>query len=74
MRQDVFEKRKVILGEDHPDTLSSMFSIAYSYSELGKHSNALKMRQYFFEKRKTILGKDHPDTLRSRFSDRCFVQ
>ena len=48
------------LGPDHPDTLSSMNNLALSYSDLGRHADALKLREETLALRKAKLGPDHP--------------
>ncbi len=57
--------RKAKLGPDHPDTLASMNNLANSYSDLGRHAEALKLREETLALRKAKLGPDHPDTLAS---------
>ncbi|KAJ7106955.1 hypothetical protein C8R44DRAFT_322986 [Mycena epipterygia] len=59
----VFEKQRMILGENHPDTLTAMHNLADTYFSLGKLEEAEKLQVAVVEKRKTVLGEDHPDTL-----------
>ncbi|KAJ7120328.1 hypothetical protein C8R44DRAFT_623906 [Mycena epipterygia] len=59
----VVEKRKTVLGEDHPDTLTAMHDLASTYHVLGMLEEAEKLQVAVVEKRKNILGEDHPDTL-----------
>ncbi|KIJ29461.1 hypothetical protein M422DRAFT_269119 [Sphaerobolus stellatus SS14] len=40
----VLERRKVILGEDHPDTLSSMNNLANTYGNQGQWSEAEQLQ------------------------------
>ena len=51
------------LGEDHPDTLSSMNNLASSYSVLGQRDKALVLHERTLQLRRAKLGDDHPDTL-----------
>ena len=66
MRNAIYNVRKEILGEKHPDTLTSLASLAYSYSDLGDYKTALEMRIAIYNRRKEILGEKHPDTLLNR--------
>ncbi|KAJ7435059.1 hypothetical protein FB451DRAFT_1379587 [Mycena latifolia] len=59
----VLEKRKTLLGEDHPDTLDSMLWLSWAYAALGKLKEAEKLGVVVLEKRREILGDNHPDTL-----------
>ena len=52
-------------GPDHPDTLASMNNLAKSYSDLGRHADALKLREETLTLMKAKLGPDHPSTLLS---------
>ena len=65
MKNAVYNARKEILGEKHPDTLTSLSNLANSYSDLGNYSKALEMRNAVYNARKEILGDNHPDTLTS---------
>ena len=53
------------LGADHPDTLTSMNNLAFTYGELGQHDKALALREKVLAGRTAKLGADHPDTLTS---------
>ncbi|KAJ7437969.1 hypothetical protein FB451DRAFT_1107983 [Mycena latifolia] len=59
----VLEQRKKLLGEDHPDTLESMFRLAWTYGQLGKFNKAEALGVSVWEKRREILGENHLDTL-----------
>ncbi|KAJ7921622.1 hypothetical protein B0H13DRAFT_2267777 [Mycena leptocephala] len=59
----VLEKRKQLLGDDHPDTLHAMASLAATYWELKEFTKAEELEIVVLEKRKQLLGDDHPDTL-----------
>ena len=58
-------KREAILGDDHPDTLSSINNLAALYRSQGKYDKAEPLYVECLAKRKEILGDDHPDTLSS---------
>ncbi|KAJ7700991.1 hypothetical protein B0H16DRAFT_1834326 [Mycena metata] len=57
----VLEKRKKTLGENHPDTLDAMWTLATTYKD--SQPQMAKDLVVVLEKRKKILGEDHPDTL-----------
>jgi tetratricopeptide (TPR) repeat protein len=57
------ETRKAKLGADHPDTLSSMYSLASAYLIAGKPDLALPLCEETLKLRKAKLGTDHPDTI-----------
>ncbi|KAJ7919409.1 hypothetical protein B0H13DRAFT_2268514 [Mycena leptocephala] len=61
----VLEKRKQLLGENHPDTLRTMGNLAITYSHLGEHQKAGELNAIVLEKQKQLLGENHPDTLRT---------
>jgi len=59
------EKRRRILGAEHPDTLMSMNNLASTYWAQGKTAEAAALQEEVLEKRKRILGAEHPHTLTS---------
>ena len=61
----VMEKRKQVLGDDHPDTLTSMANLACMYTNQGRRKEAETLYVVVMEKRKQVLGNDHPSTLAS---------
>ncbi|WP_159038893.1 MULTISPECIES: tetratricopeptide repeat protein, partial [unclassified Streptomyces] len=65
MSEDVLERRRRVLGEDHPDTLHSAQNLANIVSKLGEHIEARRMSEDVLERRRRVLGEDHPDTLHS---------
>ncbi|CAI4216051.1 unnamed protein product [Parascedosporium putredinis] len=61
----VMEMRKAKLGDDHPDTLTSMANLALTFWDQGRLEEAKKLGVQVIEMRKVKLGDDHPDTLTS---------
>ncbi|KAJ6563730.1 hypothetical protein DFH09DRAFT_1082308 [Mycena vulgaris] len=59
----VVERRKMILGTEHPDTLGAMNDLAWTYSELGQCQEAEELGVEVLKERRKILGREHPDTL-----------
>lgn len=51
------------LGEDHPDTLTSMNNLASTYRNQGQWGAAEELEVQVLEMRKKRLREDHPDTL-----------
>jgi len=59
------ETRKRVLGEEHPDTLTSMANLASTFWNQGRWKEAEELEVQVMETRKKKLGADHPDTLTS---------
>jgi hypothetical protein len=54
-----------LLGDDHPDTISSMNSLAVARRDLGDLPGARDLHEQALAARRRVLGDDHPDTLNS---------
>ena len=63
--EQALAERKRVLGDDHPDTLMSMNSLAILYRAQGRYDEAEPLNLETLETRKRVLGDDHPDTLGS---------
>jgi serine/threonine protein kinase/tetratricopeptide (TPR) repeat protein len=57
-----------VLGADHPDTLTSLHSLAHAYRAAGKLPQAIPVFLQVRDGRLRQLGADHPDTLTAMFS------
>jgi eukaryotic-like serine/threonine-protein kinase len=57
--------RRRVLGEDHPDTMSSINDIGYLLQAQGKLAESEVYRKEGLEKRLRVLGREHPHTLQS---------
>ena len=55
--------RKILLGEDHPDTLNSMANLADLLFSQNRWKEAEELEIQVIEKRRRVLGEEHPDTL-----------
>jgi serine/threonine protein kinase/tetratricopeptide (TPR) repeat protein len=55
--------RRRVLGEDHPDTLSSIHSMGVLLKNQGKLAEAENHLREALEKRRRVLGAEHRDTL-----------
>jgi hypothetical protein len=54
--------RRRVLGSDHPNTLSSMNSLAETREALGDLHGALELHEQTLTARRRVLGDDHPAT------------
>jgi hypothetical protein len=72
LRQTVLARRRDVLGEDHPDTLTSRNHEANSLYSLGSHARAAALHEQILAERVRVLGPDHQDTQLTREArDRC---
>jgi hypothetical protein len=62
------ETRKAKLGADHPDTLTSINNLAFTWKGYGRDTEALKLMEECVTARTRILGTNHPYTLSSRIA------
>ena len=60
---ECLEKRKRVLGDDHPDTLASLNNLANVYYSKGEFEEALPLYEKCLKARKSVLGEKHPATL-----------
>jgi tetratricopeptide (TPR) repeat protein len=65
MHEECLTKRKRILGNDHPDTLTSLNDLAMLFENIFQYDRALSMYEDCLARRKRILGEEHPCTLAS---------
>ncbi|KAI5791005.1 hypothetical protein FPQ18DRAFT_410111 [Pyronema domesticum] len=59
----VLEVQKQLLGEEHPDTVSSMNNLAINFHAQGRYREAEDLQMKVMETRKRIIGEEHPTTL-----------
>src|SRR6266511_1513037 len=52
-----------VLGDDHPDTLTSMNNLAETRRTLGDFEGARELFEETLARSRRVLGDDHPDTL-----------
>jgi tetratricopeptide (TPR) repeat protein len=60
--------RRRVLGSDHPDTLTSIYSLGGLYQTQGKYDAAEPLYEQCLNARRRVLGSDHPNTLTSIYS------
>src|SRR5947207_1935573 len=65
LQEKVLEAHQRILGDEHPDTLTSMNNLAGTYGALGRTKDAAALQEKVLEAQERILGDEHPDTLTS---------
>jgi tetratricopeptide (TPR) repeat protein len=63
MHEGALTIRQVLLGEQDPSTLDSMYDLASVLDDQGKYKEAEAMYRQTMELRETILGKEHESTL-----------
>jgi len=55
----------MVLGKEHPDTLTSMGNLATEFWKQGRLEEAEQLEVDVLEARTRLLGLGHPETLRS---------
>jgi tetratricopeptide (TPR) repeat protein len=68
---DTLERRRRVLGEDHPSTLSSMNNLANIYAVEGRHAEAEALFLKSLEKVRRVLGENHPDVANTLYNLAC---
>lgn len=58
--------RRHVLGEEHPDTLTSISNLAITRWQMNQHIPAQQHMRAAAEGRASALGADHPQALASR--------
>ena len=64
-RSGCLETRRRVLGESHPETLTSMNNLASTLHAQGDLRGARELQERVLETQRRVLGESHPDTLRS---------
>lgn len=59
------ERSKKKLGADHPDTLTSMNNLAFTWKEQGRTVKANRLMSECVQRRRGVLAFDHPDFISS---------
>ncbi|KAF8533565.1 hypothetical protein BDD12DRAFT_864548 [Trichophaea hybrida] len=59
------ETRMRVLGDNHPDTLTSMNNLSLVLSKQGQWKEAEELQMQVIDMSKRVLGDEHPDTLTS---------
>ena len=61
LQEQVLAVRRLVLGEEHPDTLRSMSNLAFTLWNCGDHEQAIELIALSVESTAAKLGDDHPD-------------
>jgi hypothetical protein len=56
------QKRKRVLGDEHPDTLTSMHNLTFTLQSQARHEEAFALMKRCSQLREQVLGEQHPDT------------
>ena len=67
-QQQALERRRTLLGEDHPDTISSAFGLAILRLDQGKLAEGEQMLRDVLRRRRRLVGDDHALTLEAMTS------
>ncbi|MFE3264332.1 tetratricopeptide repeat protein, partial [Streptomyces sp. NPDC059215] len=60
--EDTLERRRRILGDDHPDTLTSANNLANTLAKLRQFTVAEQLLRDTRARTRRVLGDDHPAT------------
>ncbi len=63
MHRRALQYREEVLGPEHPDTLHSVWSVAFFMKNNQKYDDALAYYQRACLGYKKVFGKGHPDTV-----------
>jgi hypothetical protein len=63
LQNDTLTRLRRILGDNHPDTLTSASRLAAELRELGEYQQARALDEDTLARRRRVLGDNHPDTL-----------
>ncbi len=61
--EEAFAGRTRVLGEEHPETLTTLANLALTYKALGMDEKAAEMQRREMELVIRVLGEEHPDTI-----------
>ena len=64
--RDVLAARRRVLGDDHPDTLTSRDTLAWLAGLQGRRAEAVELHRQVLADRSRVLGAHHPDTQATR--------
>jgi len=62
---EVMQRYRRVLGQENPNTLTSMANLASTYRNQGRWKEAEDLGVQVMEMRKRVLGVEHPETLSS---------
>jgi hypothetical protein len=62
LSREVLADRRRLLGDDHPDTLTSRATLARLVGRQGRRAEAEELYRQVIADRTRVLGAHHPDT------------
>jgi len=63
LNEDILARRRRVLGEDHPDTLTAAFQLVGALTGLGEYHAARELNDDIIARRRRVLGDEHPETM-----------
>lgn len=63
--QQVYNKCREFLGEDHPDTLTAMNKLGFSLGKTGDYVAAYITKRELLKKRRAVSGENHYETIKA---------
>jgi hypothetical protein len=63
LAEDILARRRRVLGEDHPDTLTAAFQLVGTLTGLGEYHAARELNDDIIARRRRLLGDEHPQTM-----------
>ncbi len=64
--EDTYRRMRLVVGEDHPDTLAVAGNLAISRLADGDLAGAQSMQERTVQRSRQILGDTHPNTIAVR--------
>ena len=71
LRKQCFDAMKEVLGDNHPNTLTTMHNLAATYADQAKYSDAEVLYKQCLAKMKIVLGENHPQTIGTKENLAC---
>ena len=66
IKEKVYLTRLKLLGEEHPDTLKTLSSLAHLDRSLGNHEKAYENMKTAYHLYRKVFGKNHTDTVQCK--------
>ncbi|KAK5202667.1 hypothetical protein LTR41_011588 [Exophiala xenobiotica] len=63
MHRETSQLKRKVLGEEHPETLTSMNNLAGALSSQGEYEEAEEMHRKTLQLSRKVLGDDHPSMM-----------
>ncbi|OCK74993.1 hypothetical protein K432DRAFT_309508, partial [Lepidopterella palustris CBS 459.81] len=62
MNRQTLARRDKVLGAEHPDTLASVYCLAYLFGNRQRYDDSIVLYERACAGYSTVLGRDHPTT------------